>query len=91
MSQTEDFSKNSTDNVDFKDSSSIKVEETNANDDDIKPTVDKDKASLEAPEDRKIFIGGLTFDTGDTQLKEYFGKFGEVESANVKINPLTGR
>lgn len=42
-------------------------------------------------EDRKLFVGGLSWETREPQLKEYFEKFGEVESVNLKINPVTGR
>jgi len=49
--------------------------------------VDNDNAA----EDRKIFVGGLSWETRDQQLKEYFEKFGEVESVNLKLNPQTGR
>lgn len=42
-------------------------------------------------EDRKIFIGGLSWETREPQLKSYFEKFGEVESVNLKLNPMTGR
>ena len=47
----------------------------------------EDKAS----DDRKIFIGGLSWETREPQLKTYFEKFGEVESVNLKLNPMTGR
>ena len=46
-----------------------------------------DKAS----DDRKIFIGGLSWETREPQLKTYFEKFGDVESVNLKLNPMTGR
>jgi len=42
-------------------------------------------------EERKIFIGGLSWETREPQLKEYFEKFGVVESANLKMNPATGK
>ena len=29
-----------------------------------------------AKDDRKLFVGGLSWETGEAQLKEYFGKFG---------------
>jgi squid-like protein len=44
-----------------------------------------------AGEERKIFIGGLSWETREPQLKEYFEKFGAVESANLKMNPATGK
>jgi squid-like protein len=42
-------------------------------------------------EDRKLFIGGLSWETREPQLKEYFEKFGTVESVNLKMNPMTGK
>ena len=42
-------------------------------------------------EDRKVFIGGLSWETREPQLKTYFETFGEVESVNLKLNPMTGR
>ena len=47
--------------------------------------------SISAAEDRKLFIGGLSWETREAQLKEYFEKFGEVESVNLKMNPMTGK
>ena len=35
-------------------------------------------------------MGGLSWETGEEQLAEYFGQFGEVESINLKIDPNTG-
>ena len=45
----------------------------------------------EANEDRKLFVGGLSWETRENQLKEYFEKFGEVESVELKLNPVTGQ
>ena len=42
-------------------------------------------------EDRKLFVGGLSWETREPQLKSYFEAFGEVESVNLKLNPMTGR
>jgi len=39
---------------------------------------------------RKIFVGGLSPDTTEDDLKQYFGKFGEVSSAVVKYDKMTG-
>ena len=38
-----------------------------------------------------MFIGGLSWETREPQLKEYFEKFGEVESVNLKLHPATGK
>jgi len=32
---------------------------------------------------RKLYVGGLSYDTTDDQLREAFAKFGAVESATV--------
>lgn len=53
-----------------------------------------DSGSAEKPgrdDDRKMFVGGLSWETTDTQLREYFTKFGDIESINVKTDPNTGR
>lgn len=49
------------------------------------------KDGTEAAEDRKLFIGGLSWETREAQLKEYFEKFGPVDTVNLKMNPLTGK
>jgi len=42
-------------------------------------------------DDRKIFIGGLSYNTVESDLKEYFTEFGEVENVNLKKDPMTLR
>lgn len=42
-------------------------------------------------EDRKLFVGGLSWATTDKELREHFGKYGEIESITVKMDPQTGR
>ena len=45
-----------------------------------------------APEDeRKLFVGGLPQEAKDTDIKEYFETFGEIDSVNLKTDPNTGR
>ncbi len=46
---------------------------------------------LSGAEDRKLFVGGLSWETREPQLKEYFERFGEVESVNLKMDPMTGK
>ena len=41
-------------------------------------------------EKRKIFVGGLTWETQLKEMKEYFEKFGEMESINLRWSPQTG-
>lgn len=42
-------------------------------------------------EDRKLFVGGLSYETTEKELREYFGTYGEIEAVNVKSDPNTGR
>ncbi|XP_053698536.1 RNA-binding protein squid-like [Sabethes cyaneus] len=42
-------------------------------------------------DDRKLFVGGLSWETSDKELKEHFGQYGEIENINVKTDPNTGR
>jgi len=42
-------------------------------------------------DDRKIFIGGLSYNTVEGDLKEYFSRFGEVDNVNLKKDPVTLR
>lgn len=42
-------------------------------------------------EDRKIFVGGIPYDVTEADLTAHFSKFGDVTSANVKIDRMTGR
>jgi len=40
---------------------------------------------------KKLFVGGLSYDTADTTLKETFSAAGTVESATVIIDKISGR
>ncbi|XP_055847318.1 RNA-binding protein squid isoform X1 [Episyrphus balteatus] len=42
-------------------------------------------------DDRKLFVGGLSWETTEKELREHFGHYGEIESINVKTDPQTGR
>lgn len=42
-------------------------------------------------DDRKLFVGGLAQEVKEGDLKEYFGKFGAVAQANIKMDQMTGR
>ncbi|GAB4849733.1 hypothetical protein Ancab_004529 [Ancistrocladus abbreviatus] len=39
----------------------------------------------------KLFIGGISWDTDENRLKEYFGQYGEVVEAVIMRDRLTGR
>uniref|UniRef100_A0A2P2JXQ5 Heterogeneous nuclear ribonucleoprotein 1 n=1 Tax=Rhizophora mucronata TaxID=61149 RepID=A0A2P2JXQ5_RHIMU len=39
----------------------------------------------------KLFIGGISWDTGEDRLKDYFGSFGEVVEAVIMKDRTTGR
>lgn len=41
-------------------------------------------------DERKLFVGGLSRNTTDKELRDHFSKFGEIESISVKIDPYTG-
>ena len=40
---------------------------------------------------RKLYVGNLPYDTGETQLQDLFTPFGQVESVNVMRDMATGR
>jgi len=41
--------------------------------------------------DRKIFVGGLNWETSEDDMREYFSKYGEVLDCTLKTDPETGR
>jgi len=47
--------------------------------------------SQKGAEDRKIFVGGISSDVTNDDLKGHFTQFGEVTQAQVKIDRATGR
>ncbi|KAK4881809.1 hypothetical protein RN001_005128 [Aquatica leii] len=53
-----------------------------------------DSGSADAPgrdDDRKLFVGGLSWETTEKELRDHFGVYGDIESINVKTDPNTGR
>ena len=47
--------------------------------------------NAEDENERKIFVGGLSWESRESDLKEYFEKFGAVESVTLKLDPMTGK
>lgn len=41
-------------------------------------------------DERKLFVGGLPQDAKDSDIKEHFGQFGEIDGVNLKTDPSTG-
>merc|ERR1719341_2621153 len=52
---------------------------------------DDDAPATGKEDDRKVFIGGLSWSTKEPALREYFGKYGEITSINIKTDPHTGK
>ena len=40
---------------------------------------------------RKLYVGNLPYETGETELQDLFGKVGQVESVRVMRDMATGR
>jgi len=53
--------------------------------------METDAAAAAAEDDRKLFVGGLPQDAKDTDIKEHFGQYGEIENVNLKTDAATGR
>ena len=41
--------------------------------------------------DNRLFVGNLSYQTGDSDLREYFGSAGEVSSVSVMMDKFTGK
>lgn len=52
---------------------------------------EKINASKNDDDERKIFVGGVSWETTVKDMKEYFSKFGEVLDCTLKTDPSTGR
>jgi RNA recognition motif-containing protein len=42
-------------------------------------------------EDRKLFLGGLSWDTEEQDILNYFSKFGQIANVNIKYDSMTGK
>ncbi len=40
---------------------------------------------------KKLYVGGLSYETSEQELKDYFAQAGTVDSANVIIDRISGR
>jgi RNA recognition motif-containing protein len=40
---------------------------------------------------RKLYVGNLPYETGETELQDLFGSFGSIESVRVMRDMATGR
>lgn len=50
-----------------------------------------DNRESKGNEDKKIFVGGISYEVTNDDLSEHFAKFGEVTQAQVKYDRITGR
>jgi len=51
-------------------------------------TKDTINASKNENDDRKLFVGNLSWETNIEELKDYFKKFGEIKDATIKVDVL---
>ena len=42
-------------------------------------------------DDRKLFVGALPQEAKDSDIKEYFESYGEIENITLKMDAVTGR
>lgn len=62
------------------------ISDMNSNNGQSKPA--NGAASAEEAE-RKLFVGGLTWDTTEDDLRNYFTKFGTIQALNIKYDAVT--
>lgn len=89
MENGEDFSKDVSADQNFGNNQDMNSQQNGSGD-----APPADSGSADAPgrdDDRKLFVGGLSWETTDKELREHFGQYGEIESINVKTDPNTGR
>ncbi len=46
---------------------------------------------VEDEDDRKLFVGALPQSCPESDIREYFSRFGEIENINLKTDQMTGR
>ena len=42
-------------------------------------------------DDRKLFVGALPQEAKDSDIKEYFETYGEIDNVTLKMDAMTGR
>ncbi|XP_019635352.1 PREDICTED: heterogeneous nuclear ribonucleoprotein D-like isoform X2 [Branchiostoma belcheri] len=55
------------------------------------PPGSKINSTKDDDDDRKMFVGGLSWETTEKDLKDYFAQYGDIEDCTIKIDPVTGR
>lgn len=53
--------------------------------------IEKEKKKRMESDLGKLFIGGISWDTDEERLREYFGNYGEVVEAVIMRDRTTGR
>lgn len=53
--------------------------------------IDNRDGATQRDDDKKLFVGNLSWETSDGELRRHFGRYGQIESVNIKTNPKTGR
>lgn len=61
----------------------------NSNNGQGKPSSNGNAASSIDESERKLFVGGLTWDTTEDDLRNYFSKFGTIQALNIKYDSAT--
>jgi len=51
----------------------------------------KNKKIVQHKMNKKLYVGGLSYEATEQELKDYFAQAGTVDSANVIIDRISGR
>ncbi|XP_025828894.1 RNA-binding protein squid isoform X2 [Agrilus planipennis] len=92
MENGEDFSQDVQADQNFQQNDQMNGQQQNGGAGDASQMADSGSADTPGrDDDRKLFVGGLSWETTEKELREHFGQYGEIESINVKTDPNTGR